>query len=184
LDESSLSRIFTHIRQDKKSFGVISPFRGDLSKKENEERYIELKKAVRTLGYGFIELKGGFKEETGFTMEKSLFIPNIKKKELTDLGQKYDQYSVIHKDSNDFLEIGTNKNAGIGRIKNQFDWKNDKSLVLAQEAMKEFFSMLLKGSHRGRKFLFKLQERELSSFNRIAYGNEPLSWNTIYEETE
>lgn len=184
LDESSLSRIFTHIRQGKRSFGIISPFRGDLPKAENEERYIELKKTVRTLGYGFIEMQGGFKEEGGFTLEKSLFIPSITRKELVELGKKYDQYSVIHKDENSFVEIGTNSNAGIGRIKNSFQFKDRNSLELAQEVMKDFFSKLTKGSHRGKKFLFKLQEKEVGSFLRIAYGKEPLKWQTIYEEHE
>jgi hypothetical protein len=182
LDESSLSRIFTHIRQGKRAFGVISPFRGELPKSENEERYKELKKAVRTLGYGFIEMQGGFKEEDGFTLEKSLFIPNISRKEIVDLGIKYDQYSVLYKDSDEFLEIGTNSNAGIKRVKNRFQFKDRNSLELAQDAMKDFFSKLIKGSHRGKKFLFKLQEKEVGSFNRLAYGQKPLKWNTIYEE--
>lgn len=182
LEESTLSRIYTHITKGNRSFGILSPFRGDLPSAENEQRYKELKKIVRTLGYGFIEMQGGFKEEDGFTLEKSLFIPNIKKKEITDLGIKYDQYSVIYKDSDEFIEIGTNKNAGIGRTKNKFQFRDRDSLELAQEVMKDFFSKLIKGSHRGKKFLFKLQEKEVGSFNRIAYGKEPLKWNTIYEE--
>ncbi len=190
LDESSFSRVWTHIRQDKRSFGVISPFRSPaergLPKKENdktnEDNYTELKNAVRTLGYGYIELQGGFKSESGFNLEKSLFIPNIKRKEAIELGKKYDQYSVLYKNAQEFVEIGTNKHSGVGRVKNRFEYKEEKNLVLAQDAMRDFFSKLIKGSHRGQKFLFKLQEKEVGSFNRMAYGQTPLAWTTIYEE--
>ena len=71
LSESSLSRIMTHIEKTE-NFGVMSPFRKVLSDKENLDRYKELKVLVREKGYGFIELKGGYQEETGFINEKSL----------------------------------------------------------------------------------------------------------------
>ena len=99
--ESSLSRIMTHVTKTE-NFGVISPFRKEFSNKENLDRYKELKEIVRERGYGFIELKGGYQEEDGFVNEKSLFIPNIKKNEMLELGKKYNQHSVIVKDSNAF----------------------------------------------------------------------------------
>ena len=93
LQESSLSRIMTHINKTE-NFGVMSPFRKEFSDKENLDRYQELKELVREKGYGFIEMKGGYQEETGFVNEKSLFIPDIKKKEMLSLGKKYNQFSL------------------------------------------------------------------------------------------
>ena len=57
LQESSLSRIMTHITKTE-NFGVMSPFRKEFSDKENLDRYKELKELVRKKGYGFIEMKG------------------------------------------------------------------------------------------------------------------------------
>ena len=63
-------------------------------KKENMERHAELKDAVRDMGYGFIEMRGGYKEEDGgFVNELSLFIPNISKRDIMDLGFVHDQDS-------------------------------------------------------------------------------------------
>ena len=183
LQESSLSRIMTHITKTE-NFGVMSPFRKEFSDKENLERYKELKELVREKGYGFIELKGGYQEETGFVNEKSLFIPNIKKKEMMELGKKYDQFSVIIKDKNTFAEIGTNKNAGINSVQNKFDvgGKRNISVDDVGNIFKDFFSRLLKGSHAGKKFLFKVQEKvETSMYYYKKHGPQ---WATVYEEIE
>ena len=80
LTESSLSRIWLHIEK-KTNFAVISASRGDYSDKENNDRYRQLKNIIREKGYGFIEMRGGYKEDGGFVYEKSLFIPNISKTE-------------------------------------------------------------------------------------------------------
>jgi len=182
LSESSLSRIMTHIEKTA-NFGVMSPFRKEFSDKENLERYNELKEIVREKGYGFIEMKGGYQEEDGFVNEKSLFIPNISKKEMIELGKKYDQHSVIIKDKNIFAMIGTNKNAGIGKELNTFEinGKNISVEVPIKNMFDDFFSKLLKGSHRGKKFLFKMQEKiETNMYYYKKYGTQ---WVTVIEET-
>ena len=74
LAESSLSRIMHHVIKTE-NFGVMSSFRGDNTKEQNLKSYKELITLVRKMGYGFIELKGGYQEESGFVNEKSLFIP-------------------------------------------------------------------------------------------------------------
>ena len=180
LAESSLSRIMTHINKTE-NFGVMSPFRKEFSDKVNLDRYKELRELVREKGYGFIELKGGYQEETGFVNEKSLFIPDIKKKEMIELGKKYDQFSVIIKDKNTFAEIGTNKNAGINSVQNSFDiGGRNISVDDVGDKFKDFFSRLLKGSHRGKKFLFKMQEKiETSMYYYKKHGPE---WITVIED--
>ena len=116
LNESSLSRILQHIESDR-SFGVLSAFRGGLSKRENMERHADLKDKVRGMGYGFIEMRGGYKEEDGgFVNELSLFVPGIDKRALVDLGSDLDQDSVIYKDKNSFELVGTNRATGKGKV--------------------------------------------------------------------
>jgi hypothetical protein len=177
--ESSLSRIWQYVEQNK-PFGVISAFRQELSEKENEQRHIDLKKDIRNSGLGFIELEGGWTEEGVFNAEKSLFVPNIQENKIVELGQKYDQYSVLYNDGKSFVMIGTNKNSGVGKVLSQFNiGKGKENITLAKDAVKDFYSALMKGSHAGKKFLFKLKERECISLNRLAYSNESIKWFEI-----
>jgi len=186
--ESSLSRIWQHVEDDNRSFGVLSPYRADLQSYENEENYAELKRIVRQeMGYGYIELRGGYKENHGdvemVTEEESLFIPNISRSEIIELGQRYNQDSVIHKDRNSFAIVSTSdRTGGVGSILVDFKKGAGRDNIdLAKEAVKEFFSALLKGSHRGRKFVFTVEEQiHRSSIDRY-YLKEPI-WKTIHEE--
>jgi len=177
--ESSLSRIWQFIEKDKGTFAVISAYR-DKTKENNKERHISLKKYIRELGYGFIEMRGGYREEDGFVNEKSLFIPNIDKKFAIKIGSEYDQYSILYKDKNQFIEIGTNINSGIGKIlKNFIKTSKENNINLAKEAIKDFFSSLLKGSHKGKKFVFNtIQEREYIGHLGRMSGRKP-RWITI-----
>ena len=59
LEESSLSRIMGHIKGERNWRCV----RLGLGKKELMERHAELKDAVRDMGYGFIEMRGGYKKK-------------------------------------------------------------------------------------------------------------------------
>ena len=185
LNESSLSRILSHVEGDR-SFGVISAFRGGLSKQENMERHSELKDKIRKMGYGFIEMRGGYKEEDGgFVNELSLFVPGIDKRALVDLGSDLDQDSVIYKDKNSFELVGTNRATGKGKVLMNFRGGGGRdSITLAKDAIKDFFSSLVKGSQRGKKFLFQteefvLEEKEILGFNEVAYLNKKARWFTI-----
>jgi hypothetical protein len=180
LNEAKVSRIWQHIESDK-TFGVISPYRAEYSEDENLKRYAELKKLVRTAKYGFIEMIGGFDEEGTTVEEKSLFIPQVDKDKdtLIEWGKKFDQYSVLYKDANEFVEIGTNLQAGIGDIKTNFIQKGwDKNMTFNSELIKQFFSVIAKGSHKTRKFLFNIKEYlyelESLSFNERVYGKKTI----------
>lgn len=179
LEESSLSRIVTHVEKTE-NFGVISPFRKANSDKENDDAYKELISLVRKMGYGFIALKGGYVGDEGFFAEKSLFIPNITRKEMIDLGKKYDQHSILHKDKDNFALIGTNKNAGVGKVLAKFDTKGKNINVDdVGDKFKDMFSKLVKGSHSGKKFLFKMQEKvETNMYYEKKHGP---TWITIFE---
>ena len=176
--ETRLSRIWKFIENDSASFGVISPFRKYLSMDENLERYRELKVFLKNnLKIGYIELEGGFKEEGDWVNEKSLFIPNIRKQDLIFLGEYYDQYSVIYKDRNEFVEIGTNDMAGKGEVLNNFKKSGwDKNMQIDSDTTEEFFSKLASGSHRDQKFLFNMKESFL-------YELDSKTFNDMYRES-
>lgn len=180
INESSLSRIFQHVEGDS-SFGVVSAFRDDLPAAENKQRHANLKDMVRKAGYGFIEMRGGYTGDQGFVQEYSLFIPSAKKKDMIEFGKEFNQHSVIYKDSSEFSMIGTNENAGIGSTVMNFVRGGKNNINMAKDAIKDFFSTLTKGSHRGKKFVFNVEERESWSFNQAAYSNrgEEPKWVSI-----
>lgn len=177
LNESSLSRIWQYVEDDNKSFGIVSA-----SHKGDSSKYGDLKDTVRKLGFGYIDLQGGYTEIEGFVSELSLFIPTIDKKTLIKLGQKYNQESVIYKDGDEFSLIGTNDIYGVGKVIKKFIKSGGKNnMSMAAEITKEFFSQLLKGSHKGRKFVFRLQEyKEYNSISRMG-GLKPF-WFSLIEK--
>jgi len=159
LVEAKLSRVFQYVEDDKKDFGIVSAFRAINSDKENKARHEELKKAVRSMGYGFIELRGGYKGDEGYVEELSLLIPNITKKGIVDLGRKFQQHSVMYKNDQDFYYIGTNDEAGVGKVLMRFKkGEGQDNLELAKHKVIDFFSSLKKGPHSDTKFVFNVKD--------------------------
>lgn len=182
LQESSLSRIIDHIKNNTTTFGVVSAFRAEYSQKENMERHEKLKKRVRAANLGFIEMRGGYKGDQGFVSELSLFIPNVSKQNMLNFGKEFDQHSVIYKDDRLFSLVATNKEDRFGAYLASFDAHSKDTIELSKNAMKDFFSQLLKGSQRGKKFLFRMQEKYEPSFFERAYAKATPQWKTIWEE--
>lgn len=83
----SLSRVYHHFK--KGDFAIISAYVGGVSQEENDSRADEMQKAVRSLGYGYVEVKGYWEdEETGEAYEEyPLFIPEITLEDAVWLGQ-------------------------------------------------------------------------------------------------
>jgi hypothetical protein len=159
LVEAKLSRVFQYVEDDKKDFGIVSAFRGVNSEKENKARHDELKKMVRQMGYGYIELRGGYKGDEGYVEELSLLIPNITKKGIVDLGRKFQQHSVMYKNDQDFYYIGTNEEAGVGKVLMRFKkGEGQDNLELAKHKVIDFFSSLKKGPHSDTKFVFNVKD--------------------------
>lgn len=72
------------------------------------------------------------------------------------LGEKYNQDSIIYKDKNEFAKFSC-EDGNKGKVLFEFNTetsKNKRVMSFSPEATKYFFSALLKGSHRGRKFVF------------------------------
>ena len=159
LVESSLSRVFQYVEDDNRSFGIVSAMRCAASDQENRNRHAELKKAVRQMGYGYIELRGGYKGDEEFCHELSLLIPNVKKSQIVKLGREYNQHSVMFKDSTDFYYIGTNEEAGLGKVLMRFKkGEGQENLELAKHKVVDFFSQLRKGKQSDKKFVFNAKD--------------------------
>ncbi len=67
-----------------------NPMAQQLTHKENKKRLSDLKEDLRNLNLGFIPIDG-----TYGVKENALVIPNIKREDLINLGEKYKQDSVI-----------------------------------------------------------------------------------------
>ncbi len=173
LVEAKLSRVFQYVEDDNKDFGIVSAFRAANSDKENRAKHDELKKLVRSMGYGYIELVGGYKGDEGYSEELSLLIPNITKREIVALGRKYVQHSVMYKNNEDFYYIGTNEEAGIGKVLMRFrKGEGQGNLALAKHKVIDFFSKIKKGPHRDTKFVFNAKEETPAPSGSESEGTE------------
>lgn len=182
ISEAKLSRIFQYVEDPKKTFGIVSSFRGQYSKEENLKRHADLKAAVRGMGLGFIEMKGGYVEGETAVEELSLFIPSVKKAQIIELGKRFEQHSVMFKDEGSFSYIGTNDESGVGKTLSTFKAGAGKeNMDLSKNAIKDFYSQLKKGSHKDKKFVFNMEsfslyEQEEWNFAKAAYlkrGQQP-----------
>lgn len=161
LHESSLGKVLQH---SEKGVAIVSACRGEYDENTNKERTKWLENDLRALGFGYIKLIGGYVEtdiETGEkrdVVEASFMIPydsritpeNWRKKLLT-LCKNYDQESILIKMPNEDDINYIRKDGSIDTKVGKFSMKK-KYLV-------QYFSMLLKGSHRNRKWAFKTIEK-------------------------
>jgi hypothetical protein len=182
--ESSLSRLWSFVQKNK-PFAMVSWQRGAMNEEKNageikKKAFSELKKEVRKLGYGYIELLGGYTEQgdepTDVVDELSLCIPNITLDEALYLGQKDlgfgSQDVVLYSDGKQIAFHNTNSNHGkIGEVSLRFKYGKDKeALPMSKDAVKEYFSKLRKGSHSGKKFAFEADIPKSSSETTIPEG--------------
>lgn len=158
----SLSRLYKYIIESNKDFGIISAYRGNYSEKENLQRTQNLKNDIRSLGYGFVNVKGGYVETdiNGVqteVIEQSFFIPLIAFKEICNLGRKYDQETVLYK-NDEYIAYVNPKNGNI-----EMKFKNDISTQ--KEKVKEYFTQF---KNKGkRKFVFLSEQTEQNVVNKV-----------------
>lgn len=173
LVESSLSSIHKYLDNPDASFGIISAFRGNLSKDENLARHKNLIATVRNNGLGYIQMAGGFVEDGKEVVEYSLFVPKISMELLFDLGNKYDQFSVIYKNKDEFAEYRPN-----GAVVQRWQGK----MSLDPEKIKQYFSRLVKGSHRNKKFVFLSERHDVrwwTEWSTYKNGDDSSLWFRI-----
>jgi hypothetical protein len=173
--ESSLSRFWSHV-ENRTPFAIVSWQRGGMNTPSKENRnpkktklaaFALLKEEVRRLGYGFIELLGGFVEQgadgqpVDIADELSLCIPNISLKETLALGSVDlgfgPQDSILYSNGSRIAYHNTNSAFGnIGDITMEFKYGQGKeALPMTKEVVSQYFSQLRKGSHAGKKFAFE-----------------------------
>lgn len=159
IKESSNSRLVNKFLNNDIQFAIISGCRPD------NDRTRELKRDVRNLGFGFNEFIGRWVEDGINYDENSLLIPNISFRKAFELGQKYNQSSIIFKNKNGCKEYCTTpfENYDIGDIVREYKIDNDNPLN--SETASQIFSgnlqgpasLLKKGSNK-KAFNFKTDE--------------------------
>jgi hypothetical protein len=110
IHEASLGRIWHHAQKSgANSFAMLTSWRQNLDKKENQKRFSILKSQVRNMGLGFNVLTGHWRECQDSTLpydqcpedqlvdavEPSLFITGISMEQATNLGNDWDQDAVV-----------------------------------------------------------------------------------------
>lgn len=174
LHDGTLSNLWKYIRENK-TFGIITPYRRNDSTKANLNRLNELKNLARgELKLGYFELEGVFFKSGRWVRVKSLCIPSINKRDLLRLGEKLNLSSVIYKDANEFVEIGTSKVSGFGTIiwdYNKSGWHQD--VQIDSELAKSFFYKFTKGSYGDGKVPLDVK-------NTFLLEVRPLSFNEAH----
>ena len=163
LNESSRSSLWKHV-QKMLPFTIISLSRPGMDDQEKLIANSKLKDINRKLGFGCIELKGGYVEVGSGSDridELSLMIPKISQSDAVKIGQKDlgfgPQDSILYCNGVDLLAyISTSVEVGpIGSITKNFNYGLDHdALPIVQSAVEEYFSTLFKGSHKNGKFAF------------------------------
>jgi len=91
---SKLVRAVAGLEPNINSIGIITaenPLAKKLSSEENKQRNKNLASDLRSLGYGFYQIKGKFGN-----YEHPFAIPNITKADILKLGTKYEQEAIIY----------------------------------------------------------------------------------------
>ena len=184
-----IQRIWQYLNEPGRDFAIITAFRQERQMATNLELQDELKKTLRSAGYGLVPVLGSYKEsgKNGPANEISYIasLPKntqIDKQLFFELGEKYNQDSVIIKDDSWFGLYHTRGNVGsqMAGFRLELDqrfpntWQHKKMMnpekykhldkvpeetkekykQEAQELLEKYFSMLLKGGQRGVKFAF------------------------------
>lgn len=160
--ESSLSRVWQHINNND-TFGIISAFRVEYDWDKNMSLHNNLKKEIKDMGYGFVELYGGYtylddNNEEVSVKEKSFFIPKIVFKDISYLGDKYNQETIIFKDENRFDLIRPD-----GTV--EMNFKKGEGYNFNPGNLKYAWSQFIKSKNKNaiKKFTFNIQEKVIPS---------------------
>ncbi len=158
-----------HLSKKGRSFGVISAYRANLSKAENQERHGQLIADLQKLGIRKTEtLKSQWEDmATGVThKEKSILIPNVSFEALHSLGKKYDQDAVLYKDPSG--SVGVYFKDGTATM--AFDPKGEVAITKSEKP----------GEYsKGRGLSFGLQLVEDRKFH---YSDKPITHGEIVKD--
>lgn len=113
LTETTLSRIYSHFKNESTPVAIISAFRGEYNHNQNVSRQSQLMSMVRSMGYGYIKASGHWIENKGTSEEfdsneESLIVigkpgDDRFESEIIKLIKKFEQEGALYK------PIGTTK---------------------------------------------------------------------------
>jgi hypothetical protein len=149
-----------------RSFGVLSAYRSNLSKSQNQERHGQLVADLQRAGIRQMsDLKSQWEDMDTKVVhkEKSIFVPHISFDTLVTLGKKYEQDAVLYKDPSGTVGIYFKD----GTATMAFDPRGDAAMT--QSPGKEDYS-------KGRSVSFGLQ---LVEDKKFTYGGRPVTRDDV-----
>lgn len=158
-------------------FGVLSAYRSNLSKHENQERHGKLMAELQSWGFrgGLHEMKSQWADMATNVVhkEKSIFIPRISLKLLCQLGKKYEQDAVLYKDPSETIGVYDKE----GNATMAFDSEGNLAIQQSLERSKEY--------SRGRSMSFGLVLVDDRKFAYGGYGSpRPITMDEIQKAIE
>nr|DAJ42446.1 MAG TPA: Protein of unknown function (DUF3293) [Caudoviricetes sp.] len=163
-EEISPSRLWKYQEHPEMNFAILSADRSERTPEENKAKTEELKKDIKSMGYWYTELKGGYVEigENGKRVpvdgEDSFIVPNMTKEEAMELGKKYDQDTVMFKDAkaHTLQYIITNERAGnVGDADSSFETQAGKdNFSVSSGDDLDYYSRLPKSNKKDLKIGF------------------------------
>jgi hypothetical protein len=139
---------FKKLNQAGRQFAVLSGYRAELPKHQNQQRHGDLVADLQRLGYRKFEvLRSSWVDQaTGVRHgERSVIVPGMGFRDATDLMSKYKQDAIIYKDPSDTIGIYSQDHSAIMAFE-----PDSKDLAVLQSTGREEYS-------RGRSFSFGLQ---------------------------
>ena len=163
-EEIGPSRLWKYQEHPEMNFAILSADRSERTPEENKAKTDELKKDIKSMGYWYTELKGGYVEigENGKRVpvdgEDSFIVPNMTKEEAMELGKKYDQDTVMFKDAkaHTLQYIITNERAGnVGDADSSFETQAGKdNFSVSSGDDLDYYSRLPKSNKKDLKIGF------------------------------
>jgi hypothetical protein len=159
-----------------RSFGVVSAYRANLGKHENQQRHGQLIGELQSLGYrNATSFKSQWEDMATNVVhkEKSVFVPHIPFKLLCQLGKKYEQDAVLYKHPSDTIGVYDKH----GNATMAFDPKGSMAIQQSLERSKEY--------SRGRSMSFGLMLVDDRKFHYGGYdGGSPVTMDEVVKSIE
>jgi hypothetical protein len=163
-------RDFEKLMKKASSFGILSAYRGELSKSDNKQRHGQLIADLQTMGFRNVEtIKSHWEDMSTHVThkEQSVLVPRIGFKSLIELGDKYKQDAVIYKDPSGTIGIYDNR----GEVELAFDPEGDAAVALSLQ--KDEYS-------KGRSLSFGLQLVP----RKFRYQGAPITRDKLVQELQ
>lgn len=128
INESSLGRFYQHLTNPDNVIAVLTAYRNEKSKSENEKNNSFLKSFIKKAKFGYVRMEGGYVEttdgkEVDVTDEISFAIFTTKDREqelynfVTSMGKRFEQDSILFVDSDKkAFWVSTRADSSVGPI--------------------------------------------------------------------